>query len=516
MLLRRRRRVRGGFLKLLPSATAAAAAGAAAAAAALLGAAFVLEPRSGGRVKGRTSTSAVATPTRPVGSTVTVLEDLPPLRERPGFTDRAAFVEGPNAEYWRNFDAYDPDTSSLPDLSELTGQDAPYWLYHMGRFGYFAMQALASVVASEVVLTVGQVGRLAAGGGATSASKPPWTLDLVARLLDNPIGEIQGRLKDAAAVFRQDLGYIRDGYFKPPYDMSPRHRQWSPTFVAGRSLGFLQEAVATLRRSRERADTTAKGTDAEDIYPDYYRHTFHYQTNGWLSSESADVYETSTETLFVGRQDAMQRTTLVHIARFLGERWPLSAEGRAASGAAAPRFLEIACGTGRLLTFVRDNWPILDVTASDLSPFYLERARENNAYWERRFSPRGREHVGKATFVQANAEALPFEDESFDIVTSVYLFHELPAQAQDAVVAEVARVLAPGGLFVLTDSFQLGDRVQRLDKTVRNFGNFAEPYYEAYARRDLAKLAREHGLQPFEKEVSSATKSVSFRKPGRS
>jgi len=52
-----------------------------------------------------------------------------------------------------------------------------------------------------------------------------------------------------------------------------------------------------------------------NLYPDYYQNNFHYQTDGWFSAASADVYEVSTETLFVGRQDAMQRGTLVPITR---------------------------------------------------------------------------------------------------------------------------------------------------------------------------------------------------------
>jgi hypothetical protein len=53
------------------------------------------------------------------------------------------------------------------------------------------------------------------------------------------------------------------------------------------------------------------------LYPRYFRHTFHYQKDGWFSRESAKVYDTSTETLFVGRQDAMQRHTLVPFAKFM-------------------------------------------------------------------------------------------------------------------------------------------------------------------------------------------------------
>jgi hypothetical protein len=65
-------------------------------------------------------------------------------------------------------------------------------------------------------------------------------------------------------------------------------------------VAFVSEAVNTLQRRAAGA-----GTDVwlqSPLYPDYYRQTFHFQTDGWLSAQSAAVYETSTETLFVGRQ----------------------------------------------------------------------------------------------------------------------------------------------------------------------------------------------------------------------
>ena len=68
------------------------------------------------------------------------------------------------------------------------------------------------------------------------------------------------------------------------------------------------------------------------------------QTDGWLSERSAKVYEISTETLFVGRQDAMQRQTLVPLSHFMRGRTP---------GGAGTQLLEVACGTGRFGTFVK-------------------------------------------------------------------------------------------------------------------------------------------------------------------
>ena len=69
------------------------------------------------------------------------------------------------------------------------------------------------------------------------------------------------------------------------------------------------------------------------------------QTDGWLSDASAKVYEVSTETLFIARQDAMQRQTLVPLREFMAER-------SAASGAGT-RLLEVAGGTGRFATFLK-------------------------------------------------------------------------------------------------------------------------------------------------------------------
>ena len=68
------------------------------------------------------------------------------------------------------------------------------------------------------------------------------------------------------------------------------------------------------------------------------------QTDGWLSEDSAKIYEVSTETLFLGRQDAMQRQALVPLASFM--------RGQPARGSGV-RLLELACGTGRFASFIK-------------------------------------------------------------------------------------------------------------------------------------------------------------------
>ena len=208
---------------------------------------------------------------------------------------------------------------------------------------------------------------------------------------------------------------------------------------------------------------------------------------------SANVYETSTETLFLGRQDSMQSQTLLGLA-----------------GTTPSKVLEVACGTGRFGTFLRDNHPQAEYTAVDLSPFYLQKARDNDAYWVSR-QP-GPNKPAPAKFVQAAAEALPFEDGAFDAVVNVYLFHEMPAKARREAVQEMVRVLAPGGTLSWTDSFQRGDR-PALDESMGNFEALNEPHYVDYIQTDVGALFEEAGLKPQGKWMSSTSKTLSFTKP---
>ncbi len=169
-----------------------------------------------------------------------------------------------------------------------------------------------------------------------------------------------------------------------------------------------------------------------------------------MSVRSARAYEYQTETLFQGCQDAMQRAALAPLGRFMAGRDP-----------AATRLLEVAAGTGRFHTFIKDNYPSMRTTCSDLSPYYLAEARENVEYFDEYNAlvhPGGSRPLARTAFVQAAAEALPFGDAAFDVLMNVYLFHELPAEARAAAAREFSRVVAPGGLCVVNDSLQRGDR----------------------------------------------------------
>jgi ubiquinone/menaquinone biosynthesis C-methylase UbiE len=116
------------------------------------------------------------------------------------------------------------------------------------------------------------------------------------------------------------------------------------------------------------------------------------------------------------------------------------------------RVLDVGCGTGVLLERLVDRYPDSQLTGVDLSPAMVAQAR-------RRLPER-------VTLDVADAEALPFPDHSFDLVFSVSSFHFWPAP--ELALADLRRVLRPGGRLVITDwcdeylACRICDRILRL------------------------------------------------------
>src|SRR5262245_26160527 len=56
-----------------------------------------------------------------------------------------------------------------------------------------------------------------------------------------------------------------------------------------------------------------------------------------------------------------------------------------------------------------------------------------------------------ANFVEGSADRLAFPDASFDAAFCTLMLHHLPAPMQEATVAEMCRVLRPGGRMIIVD-----------------------------------------------------------------
>jgi len=290
-------------------------------------------------------------------------------------------------------------------------------------------------------------------------------------------------MADLRALFLADAAAVRDGLYPPEEPAGSLVRHLSDV------RAMFADLPATLER-RQSEDTLSAvlHAGATDV-PDYYAQDFHFQTGGYLSSESARLYDVQVETLFYGAASAMRRAGLKPIAAFLRGR-----DQRACA------LLDVACGTGRFLRDIRLAYPGMALTGLDLSQAYLDEA-------QRHLKP-----LRPATLLNANAEAMPLPDESQDIVPSVFLFHELPGAVRRHVTAEIARVLKPGGLFVFIDSLQMRDR-PRWDGLIEAFPvRFHEPYFAHYATDDLETIFAEAGLEAEDTSLAFLSKVMARRK----
>jgi SAM-dependent methyltransferase len=104
----------------------------------------------------------------------------------------------------------------------------------------------------------------------------------------------------------------------------------------------------------------------------------------------------------------------------------------------APRpgetILEIGCGAGSLVRLLAQRLGTANpITAADVNPFLLHEAKQ---------LAEAEGLAGAIRFTEGNAEALPFDDETFDCVYSVTVFEECDV---DRAIAEATRVVRPGG-----------------------------------------------------------------------
>jgi ubiquinone/menaquinone biosynthesis C-methylase UbiE len=280
-----------------------------------------------------------------------------------------------------------------------------------------------------------------------------------------PAEQLRALFRRRDQLHARDLANVDAGYYPRELLFDIPVRRYLRTFPK-----LVADTPRVVRRMRAGDFRDIPPVD-KHRYPAYYRRTFHWQTDGYFSEHSAEVYELGVELLFRGTADVMRRQVIPPITRFVREH------------GARLRLLDVACGTGRTLHQIGRTHRELKLWGVDMSPAYVKLARHRLA------------HLDEIALAVENGEALPFADGAFDIATSVYLFHELPRNARRNVIAELHRVVRPGGLVVIEDSAQLAEGSE-IAAALREFPrDFHEPFYADYLDDDLAVMLADAGFE---------------------
>ncbi len=157
--------------------------------------------------------------------------------------------------------------------------------------------------------------------------------------------------------------------------------------------------------------------------------------------------------------------------------------------------LDLGCTIGHNTCAWKHTYPDARVVGIDVAPACL------------RYAHARAESQGTAVdFEQADATALPYEDNSFDVVFSSMFLHELSVRNIRKVFAEAHRVLRPGGL-MLHMELPPNDSLAPYDAFYLDWDAYYnnEPFYKAFRDQNLGALREEAGF--------SAEKHLQFITP---
>ena len=165
------------------------------------------------------------------------------------------------------------------------------------------------------------------------------------------------------------------------------------------------------------------------------------------------------------------------------------------------KVLDVACGTGNLaLPAARAG---AEVTGVDIAPNLVEQARENAK----------REGLD-IKFDEGDAEALPYDDASFDAV--VTMFGAMFAPRPELVAAELKRVCRPGGFIAManwTPGGFIGQMFKTMSAHVTPPAGMPSPILWGVEENVRERLGE--GISKLEGEASNAQVRISFFSRGR-
>lgn len=154
------------------------------------------------------------------------------------------------------------------------------------------------------------------------------------------------------------------------------------------------------------------------------------------------------------------------------------------------RILDVGCGTGKQLSLLPKN---MEAVGIDLSEAMLAQAD---------LQAKGKCH-------QADATAIPFDNESFDLILSQFALHEKETETINLELSEVRRLLKPSGVFSVVD-FDYSDEhtfvagffkwgVQMIEKQAG--GEHYENFKVWMKRGGLRRILSESGWELIEEQL---------------
>lgn len=224
-------------------------------------------------------------------------------------------------------------------------------------------------------------------------------------------------------------------------------------------------------------------------YPGYYTVPFHGYDEGNLSWLAAMECEPAGEVMAwrafkdpaltpQAAQDKLRLAILNAVHAHISKH-----------GLAEPKsILDIGCSVGVSTRYLANEFPAAAATGLDLSPYMLAVAELR----ERQSGGGGKRQ--RITYVHRDMEHNGFPDASFEMVSVMFVTHELPGEVIDRLVKECRRLLKPGGILLFADNNPRSKVIQNLPPVLFTLMKSTEPHSNSYYAFDLEESMRRAGF----------------------
>ena len=124
-------------------------------------------------------------------------------------------------------------------------------------------------------------------------------------LPEGPLPSWRTVYHDLNDLLERDWQNVREGLYPTPLPSDT-----GPIASARKSFAFFRDLSAVNRRREASDGQEVFNPDLRGRYPRYFLQNFHYQSGGYLTDESAALYDHQVEVLFVGGADAIDDNAL--------------------------------------------------------------------------------------------------------------------------------------------------------------------------------------------------------------
>eukprot|EP00242_Pyramimonas_sp_CCMP2087_P004370 CAMPEP_0198202324 /NCGR_PEP_ID=MMETSP1445-20131203/5459_1 /TAXON_ID=36898 /ORGANISM="Pyramimonas sp., Strain CCMP2087" /LENGTH=367 /DNA_ID=CAMNT_0043873181 /DNA_START=181 /DNA_END=1284 /DNA_ORIENTATION=- len=263
--------------------------------------------------------------------------------------------------------------------------------------------------------------------------------------------------------------------------------------------------VATLEETRDVYTIYNEIKDTSMEYPEYYLQPFHAYTEGNLCWQAAFEAESATYAMALRAwpkealqweeaQDRLRDSYVRNIKEHIQEH-----------NLASPlRIVDAGCSVGISTRSIHESFPEAEMIGLDLSTHMLAVAAyrdANETSMIQRVPAENKSLKQRRNWVHKKAEDTGFETSSMDLFSLSFVLHELPQQATRDVIAEAARVLRPGGVFVMCDNNPLSAVIQNLPPVIFTLMKSTEPHSDEYFSFNMEQALRDAGFTQVHTEI---------------